>query len=456
MPLVPDAPFPKTPGNPIMAKDWNDAIAEVQRLDTAKVGRTGTETMSGPLTINNALTVGTTAAGAARLHVLDSVTPAVARVQTTAVNGSARLELWSDPRGGANEWRPGYIESFDTGTFTGGLRFFTNGTGSGNKQGSLENFRVVNGVAGFGVTDPTFRIDALGPIRSRLNGGVQGGMWVSGTSVSNRAFFGLLSDSVSGIQGAGSGWTFQMDNTTGNVGIKQSPAAGSMALSVTGDANVTGNLGVGTTAPGFKMDVVGRARFRDAGAGNAAGFWLHQATASPQDRAFIGMVNDNALGLWAAGAANWGMQMDIATGNMTCQRVWTTNYRGEALASNLVSTNSTTAVQVPSLSLTFTLPTTRTCWINVVIPGVEVAATAGGWTIIFRLMVDSTEICSTTQIVSVVSGQTNVRTIKMSRLYSISGGSAHTVRVDYQVVSSSATLSVSSNLSERVLQVVEF
>ncbi len=36
MPLVPDAPFPKTPGNPIMAKDWNDAVSEVIRLDNAK------------------------------------------------------------------------------------------------------------------------------------------------------------------------------------------------------------------------------------------------------------------------------------------------------------------------------------------------------------------------------------------------------------------------------------
>src|SRR3954468_20783080 len=150
MAFTPDLPFPKTPGNPIMSKDWNDAIGEVQRLDTAKVNRSGADALAGPLTINNALAVGTNTAAQAgtRLHVVDGANPTIARLQTTATNGAARLELWSDPRGSGTEWRPGYVESFDSapGSYTGGLRFFTNGSGFAARQGFSEQLRLVNGV----------------------------------------------------------------------------------------------------------------------------------------------------------------------------------------------------------------------------------------------------------------------------------------------------------------------
>jgi hypothetical protein len=63
--------------------------------------------------------------------------------------GSGRLSIWSD-RGVANEWRPGYMESGDNGTFTGRLDFFTNGTGAANKLGSVLGMSVVNGRVGVG------------------------------------------------------------------------------------------------------------------------------------------------------------------------------------------------------------------------------------------------------------------------------------------------------------------
>lgn len=63
--------------------------------------------------------------------------------------GSGRLSIWSD-RNTANEWRPGYIESGDNGTFTGRLDFFTNGTTSANKTGSVLGMSVVNGRVGVG------------------------------------------------------------------------------------------------------------------------------------------------------------------------------------------------------------------------------------------------------------------------------------------------------------------
>jgi hypothetical protein len=58
MPLRPDQPFPKTRGNPIRAKDWNDAVTEVIRLDGAKLNQTG-GTVGGNLAVTGNLSGGT-------------------------------------------------------------------------------------------------------------------------------------------------------------------------------------------------------------------------------------------------------------------------------------------------------------------------------------------------------------------------------------------------------------
>lgn len=60
MPFIPDQPFEKSLGDLIRAQDWNDAIHEIQRLDTAKVNKTG-DAITGPLTISGSVGIGTTA-----------------------------------------------------------------------------------------------------------------------------------------------------------------------------------------------------------------------------------------------------------------------------------------------------------------------------------------------------------------------------------------------------------
>ena len=59
MPITPDSPFPKSRNDTVRSKDWNDVVNEVIRLDTAKVDRAG-DTVTGPLTIDGALTAATT------------------------------------------------------------------------------------------------------------------------------------------------------------------------------------------------------------------------------------------------------------------------------------------------------------------------------------------------------------------------------------------------------------
>lgn len=48
---------PKNSGDPLRSADWNAAMQEIVRLETAKINREGAESLQGPLTIAEALTV---------------------------------------------------------------------------------------------------------------------------------------------------------------------------------------------------------------------------------------------------------------------------------------------------------------------------------------------------------------------------------------------------------------
>jgi len=70
MPITPDLPFPKSAGDSIRSKDWNDLVSETRRLDTAKVDRAG-DAITGPLSVAGALAIGkSSAAATAKLDVV--------------------------------------------------------------------------------------------------------------------------------------------------------------------------------------------------------------------------------------------------------------------------------------------------------------------------------------------------------------------------------------------------
>lgn len=98
------------------------------------------------------------------LHVLSTSNPTTIRVQSTGTPGFGRLEFVSDPQGSGSEWRPGFIQSLDNGGFTGGLGFFVNGAGIGNRFATQEVMRVVNGRVGILTNAPATALHVVGTV----------------------------------------------------------------------------------------------------------------------------------------------------------------------------------------------------------------------------------------------------------------------------------------------------
>jgi hypothetical protein len=462
MAFTPDQPYPKSPGNPIMSKDWNDAIGEVQRLDTAKVSRTGADTMQGPLTINGALAVGTTSAGNSRLHVVDTANPAVARIQSTATNAAARVELWSDPRGSGTEWRPGYIEAFDAppaGSYTGGLRFYTNGTGIAARFGFQEQLRLVNGAAGFGVTDPAYRVDIGGQLRVRQGGTSAAGLFLHQNAPNNnRVFMGMLNDNSVGFQGlAGGGWGLQMDVTNGNIGIKTGPSATNAltvqgASQLNGDVYNSGNMAVGHSSPAFRLDVAGRIRLRDGG--GMAGTWLFNSTsAAPQDRALVTLVDQNTYGVLSNLNGSSFLHLDLNSGRVLANRYSSSNVKLQATGTSFVSTTSGSYSQISPLTLTFNLAAPATCFFLLVLPGCNLEGVTGNWGTGVRLVLDGSQIAQQVTYFNNTAGVFETRHVVLSHIRTNMTAGSHTLTAEWYT--QGGTLYTSNGSGDRTLQVIE-
>jgi hypothetical protein len=98
------------------------------------------------------------------LHVYSDNNPTVVRIQSSGGPGLGRIEFVSDPQGSANEWRPAFIQSLDTGGFSGGLAFCVNGGGSANKFATQEVVRVVSGRVGIMTNNPVSALHVRGTV----------------------------------------------------------------------------------------------------------------------------------------------------------------------------------------------------------------------------------------------------------------------------------------------------
>lgn len=107
------------------------------------------------------------------------------------------------------------------------------------------------------------------------------------------------------------------------------------------------NVGIGTSSPTFRLDVVGRMRLQQtlnaSGSADTAGLWLYQRTPNA-DRAFIGMQDDGKVGFYGNNGGGWGFAMNTSTGTTMVNTLGSAGVTSLCRnASNEISTCSSSA-----------------------------------------------------------------------------------------------------------------
>lgn len=200
MPITPDAPFPKTQGDNLRSKDWNDAITEVIRLDNAKANRAG-DKFTGPLSVT-ALGVGSDA-GPSGIKI-----KSLSRID----EGATAAGAWANI--GSNLFFDGAWHMVD-GTKPG-ANLHINGDGGGQEfrflrsEANGQNQRNVatigssvswfTGNVGIGTSAPRFGLDvrASGPIKLGLEGSGGGQLILSNNPNDNRVWLEAFNSTGNG------------------------------------------------------------------------------------------------------------------------------------------------------------------------------------------------------------------------------------------------------------------
>ena len=229
-----------------------------------------------------------------------------------------------------------------------------------NEKGSLtltnSSGNVVSNLAGTGTQDKLARwTDNAGTLGDSLLSQAGGNVVNNGTSIqmtapasnlidtnlifvnANDRTTGMIASNTPSFQAANGPYFAMRGNTYTAIGNQRglfSMSAGNVAnptgiegsvLFLTGNDQLRmmikpdGNVGIGTNAPTFRLDVAGRVRLKqNIGSFNdteSAGMWLFQNTPNAE-RAFVGMRDDDHVGFFGNNGIGWGLVMNTQSGNV--------------------------------------------------------------------------------------------------------------------------------------------
>jgi hypothetical protein len=187
------------------------------------------------------------------------------------------------------EQRTAYIANFlETNTTSGNaaLIFYTRGSGSLN-----ERLRIASsGNVGIGTGNPTRPLSFPPTLEKKIS------LYPGNTG---DAGFGVFGNQL----------RIHSDNANADISLGFDDYTNGFTERMRVKGN--GNVGIGNNDPTYKLDISGRLRIRSDG--NTAGIWLNNST-NDQLRGFIGMFDQDQLGLYGGAGGGWGLTMSTSTG----------------------------------------------------------------------------------------------------------------------------------------------
>jgi hypothetical protein len=184
-----------------------------------------------------------------------------------------------------------------------------NGPQAGGFSATLSDSKLTiaeNGNVGIGTTSPSDKLTILGSAATTFQGGGIYNSYTYGNADKAESRFNLGKIEGSTYQPMGSIGAFPVNNTDSANGILSFYTRTSQ--SVTEKMRITdgGNVGIGTTSPGAKLEIIGDLRLYKNGSDSLASSGLYIGNAA-NNRAYNLQQNSSgdSLNLWAYGGSSW-------------------------------------------------------------------------------------------------------------------------------------------------------
>lgn len=174
--------------------------------------------------------------------------------------------------------------------------------------------------AGIGTTTPDHKLHVSGNTSNLLRIGNSSGL---NTGVTSDIYLSTGTWYTGALKSIGT------SSNTARLGLFTFAAPNSSSLVERLSILDNGFVGIGVTNPTFMLDINGRTRVR-TGAGGSAGIAFMDA-ANVNNKGFIGMKDDNHIGLYGYNGASWALTMNVNTGDVEMQGILTV---GDAIYAN--------------------------------------------------------------------------------------------------------------------------